>query len=204
MNRRKDHYYFRARKEGYRSRAAYKLKEIAARFKIFKGVQSVLDLCCSPGGWLQVAKEYLGNKGTIIGVDLSEIESINGVIFIRGDIQDERIIRRILEVTDKVDLVLSDCSPKVSGIWSLDHERQVQLAKASLNIAKMLLREGGSLVLKVFQGAEYEALLDEIRRSFQRVYTTKPSASRKQSAEMYVVAKYFKGEKGHYSSTSQM
>ncbi|MBS7287902.1 MAG: RlmE family RNA methyltransferase [Candidatus Freyarchaeota archaeon] len=202
MKRKKDHYYFKAREEGYRSRAAYKLKEIAARFKIFKGVQSVLDLCCSPGGWLQVVKEYLGDEGTIIGVDLSEIESINGVIFIKGDIQNEKTIRRILEVTDKVDLVLSDCSPKVSGIWSLDHERQIQLAKASLNIAKRFLREGGSLVLKVFQGAEYECLLDEIRRVFQRVYTTKPSASRKQSAEMYVVAKYFKRKEEPYSSTS--
>jgi len=194
LSRRKDYYYFRARKEGYRSRAAYKLKEIATRFDIFRGVNAVLDLCCSPGGWLQVAKEYLGDKGVVIGVDLSEIERMNGVIFIKGDIQDEKIVHEILRVTNKVDLVLSDCSPKVSGIWSLDHERQLQLARASLSIAKMLLREGGSLVLKVFQGAGYESLLDEVRLSFKKVYTTKPSASRKQSAEMYVVAKYFKGK----------
>jgi len=193
LSRKKDYYYFKARKEGYRSRAAYKLKEIAARFGIFKGVKAVLDLCCSPGGWLQVAKEYLGNDGVIIGVDLSEIESINGVIFIKGDIRNEKILNEILEVTDKVDLVLSDCSPKVSGIWSLDHERQLQLARESLSIAKKLLRKDGNLVLKVFQGAEYESLLNEVRLYFKKVYTTKPSASRKQSAEIYVVAKYFKG-----------
>ncbi|MEM1657767.1 MAG: RlmE family RNA methyltransferase [Candidatus Jordarchaeales archaeon] len=195
MSRRKDYYYFKARKEGYRSRAAYKLKEIASKFGIFENVKSVLDLCCSPGGWLQVAKEHLGNEGVIIGVDISDIEHMNGVVFIRGDIQNEETLRKISEVTNKVDLVLSDCSPKVSGIWSLDHERQIELARASLYIAKRFLREGGNMVLKVFQGAEYDVLLNEVRRLFRKVYTTKPAASRKQSAEMYVVAKYFKGEK---------
>lgn len=202
MSRRKDYYYFKARKEGYRSRAAYKLKEIASKFGIFDNVRSVLDLCCSPGGWLQVAKEYVGDEGIVIGVDISDIEELSGVFFIRGDIQNEETLRKISEVTDKVDLVLSDCSPKVSGIWSLDHERQIELARASLYIAKKFLRKGGNMVLKVFQGAEYEALIDEVRRLFRKVYTTKPAASRKQSAEMYVVAKYFKGEESELAKTS--
>lgn len=193
MSRRKDYYYFKAQKEGYRSRAAYKLKEIANKFKIFEGVTAVLDLCCAPGGWLQVVKEYLGDKGIIIGVDLTKIENIDGVFFIQGDIRDEKTISKILEITNKVDLVLSDCSPKVSGVWSLDHERQMQLARTSLNVAKKLLRRGGHIVLKAFQGSEYEGLIREIGRFFRKVYTTKPTASRKQSAEMYIIAKFFKG-----------
>ncbi|MHA1632516.1 MAG: RlmE family RNA methyltransferase [Candidatus Freyarchaeota archaeon] len=191
MLRRKDYYYFKARREGYRSRAAYKLKQIAVKFKIFQDVKKVIDLCCAPGGWLQVAREFVGEEGQIIGVDLVDIRSIPGVTFIKGDIQKEETLQRILEVAGEVDLVLSDCSHKVSGVWCLDHERQIQLARASLNIAKHTLRKGGTLVLKVFQGSEYTTILEEIRKSFRKVYTTKPAASRRRSAEMYVIAKYF-------------
>ncbi|MEM3526322.1 MAG: RlmE family RNA methyltransferase [Candidatus Jordarchaeaceae archaeon] len=190
--KRKDHYYYRARREGYRSRASYKLKQLDKKFGIFSGVKAVLDLCCAPGGWSQVAREELGEEGIVVGVDINRISNIDGVTFIRGDILEEETLKKILSISEEFDVVLSDCSPNVSGIWSVDHERQVFLARTSLNIARRVLKKGGTLVMKAFQGSEYTKLLEEIRRYFGYVRTTKPEASRKTSAEMYIVAKNFK------------
>lgn len=190
--RRKDHYYYRARREGYRSRAAYKLKQLDKKFGIFRGAKAVLDLCCAPGGWLQVAREELGNEGVVVGVDINKISSINGVTFICGDIVKEETLNRVLSVCEEFDVVLSDCSPNVSGIWSVDHERQMFLARASLEIAKRVLKNGGTLVVKAFQGSEYASFLSEVKQHFGFVKTTKPEASRKTSAEMYIVAKNFR------------
>ncbi|MEM2134010.1 MAG: RlmE family RNA methyltransferase [Candidatus Freyarchaeota archaeon] len=190
--RRKDHYYYRARREGYRSRAAYKLKQLDKKFGIFRGAKAVLDLCCAPGGWLQVAREELGNEGVVVGVDINKISSIDGVTFICGDIVEEETLNRILNVCGEFDVVLSDCSPNVSGIWSVDHERQMFLARASLEIAKRVLKNGGTLVIKAFQGSEYASFLSEVKQHFVFVRTTKPEASRKTSAEMYIVAKNFR------------
>ncbi len=190
--KRKDHYYYRAHKEGYRSRAVFKLKQLNNKFGIFRGAKAVLDLCCAPGGWLQIAREELGDEGVVVGVDINKISSIDDVNFICGDILEEETLNQILSVSKEFDVVLSDCSPKVSGVWSVDHERQIFLAKASLNIAKRVLKKGGTLVIKAFQGNEYPQFLNEVRQCFDYVKTTKPSASRKASAEMYIVAKNFR------------
>lgn len=151
-----------------------------------------MDLCCAPGGWLQITKEELGDEGIVVGVDINRVSNIDGVTFIRGDILEEETMKKILSVSEEFDVVLSDCSPNVSGIWSVDHERQVFLARTSLNIARRVLKKGGNLVMKAFQGSEYPKFLEEIRQYFSYVRTTKPEASRKTSAEMYIVAKNFR------------
>lgn len=125
-------------------------------------------------------------------MDINRMSSIDGVNFIRGDILEEETLKKILSVSEEFDVVLSDCSPNVSGIWSVDHERQVFLARTSLNIARRVLKKGGSLVMKAFQGSEYPKLLEEIRKYFGYVRTTKPEASRKTSAEMYIIGKNFR------------
>ncbi|MGQ9720861.1 MAG: RlmE family RNA methyltransferase [Candidatus Jordarchaeum sp.] len=190
--RRKDHYYYKAQREGYRSRAVFKLRQLNNRFGIFTGAKTVLDLCCAPGGWLQIAKEELGEEGIVVGVDINRILDIDGVTFVYGDILEEETLNRVLSVCSEFDVILSDCSPNVSGIWSVDHERQIFLARASLNIAKRALKDGGTLVIKAFQGSEYPNFLKEVQKCFGFVRTTKPSASRKSSAEMYIVAKNFR------------
>mgnify|MGYP000291762274 FL=1 len=192
--RRRDFYYRKAKLEGLRSRAAYKLEQLDKKFKIFKGVKKVLDLCCAPGGWLQYSLSRIGNDGLIIGVDLVEIAPLPNVYFIRGDITREETLEKIVKVANgKIDLVLSDCSPNVSGIWELDHARQIYLAETSLKIARKVLRKGGKFVVKVFQGDLFNNYLDKVRAFFKMVKVTKPEASRKESAEMYIIAFNFNG-----------
>ncbi len=192
--RKRDFYYRKAKLEGLRSRAAYKLKQLDKKFKIFKGVKKVLDLCCAPGGWLQYSLSRIGEDGLIIGVDLVEIAPLPNVRFIRGDITREETLEKIVKVANgKIDLVLSDCSPNVSGIWELDHARQIYLAETSLKIARKVLRKGGKFVVKVFQGDLFNNYLDKVRELFKIVKVTKPEASRKESAEMYIIAFNFSG-----------
>ncbi|MHA1833289.1 MAG: RlmE family RNA methyltransferase [Candidatus Baldrarchaeia archaeon] len=192
--RRRDFYYRKAKLEGLRSRAAYKLEQLDKKFKIFKGVKKVLDLCCAPGGWLQYSLSRIGEDGLIIGVDLVEISPLPNVYFIQGDITREETLEKIVKVANgKIDLVLSDCSPNVSGIWELDHARQIYLAETSLKIARKVLRKGGKFVVKVFQGDLFNNYLDKVREFFKIVKVTKPEASRKESAEMYVIAFNFSG-----------
>ncbi|MEX2702370.1 MAG: RlmE family RNA methyltransferase [Candidatus Baldrarchaeota archaeon] len=192
--RRRDFYYRKAKLEGLRSRAAYKLEQLDKKFKIFKGVKKVLDLCCAPGGWLQYSLSRIGEDGLIIGVDLVEIAPLPNVYFIQGDITREETLEKIVKVANgKIDLVLSDCSPNVSGIWELDHARQIYLAETSLKIARKVLRKGGKFVVKVFQGDLFNNYLDKVREFFKIVKVTKPEASRKESAEMYVIAFNFSG-----------
>jgi len=192
--RRRDFYYRKAKLEGLRSRAAYKLEQLDKKFKIFKGVKKVLDLCCAPGGWLQYSLSRIGEDGLIIGVDLVEIAPLPNVYFIQGDITREETLEKIVKVANgKIDLVLSDCSPNVSGIWELDHARQIYLAETSLKIARKVLRKGGKFVVKVFQGDLFNNYLDKVRAFFKMVKVTKPEASRKESAEMYIIAFNFNG-----------
>jgi len=192
--RRRDFYYRKAKLEGLRSRAAYKLEQLDKKFKIFKGVKKVLDLCCAPGGWLQYSLSRIGEDGLIIGVDLVEIAPLPNVYFIQGDITREETLEKIVKVANgKIDLVLSDCSPNVSGIWELDHARQIYLAETSLKIARKVLRKGGKFVVKVFQGDLFNNYLDKVREFFKIVKVTKPEASRKESAEMYIIALNFSG-----------
>ncbi len=191
MRDRRDYYYRRAKEEGYRSRAAYKLKEIAKRFRIFRRGFVVVDLGAAPGGWLQVAREYVGEKGFVLGVDIDPIEPLswNNVRVVQLDVTSPNAAETIKSLLPGkcADVVLSDLDPKVTGVWSLDHFRQIFLAKKALEISREVLRIGGHAVIKVFQGEELGEFMREVKKVFRRVKLIKPRASRKHSAEIYVI-----------------
>ncbi|MEA1905589.1 MAG: RlmE family RNA methyltransferase [Euryarchaeota archaeon] len=186
-----------AKKEGYRSRAAYKLKQIHTRFRVIRRGDAVVDLGAAPGGWTQVAAELAGNHGTVVGVDLQSISSIDGAVTIRGDIRSEATLDAIRQVVvSSADVVLSDAAPNLAGDWSYDHARSVDLAEHALACAQKILRPGGNFVVKVFQGDLFPGYLRNVKVLFRNVYSHSPMASRKASAEMYIVAKMFRGDKG--------
>lgn len=186
--RKKEYYYQEAKKHGYRSRSAYKLKQIAKSHKLLHGVDRVVELCCSPGGWTQVLKE-LDSSLQIVAVDLDAMSPVEGVKFIQGDILDEEVIERIEALTGgAVDLVISDCSPKVTGQWNLDVVRQLALVEGTINIAHQLLGEKGKVLAKVFQGPGFQEFLQSVKKRFNSVRLIKPAASRKTSAEIYLLA----------------
>ena len=186
--RKKEHYYQAAKKHGYRSRSAYKLRQIAKNQKLLHGVDRVVELCSSPGGWTQVLRE-LDSSLQIVAVDLNQMPPLEGVKFIKGDILDEGVIERIEALTGGVvDLVLSDCSPKVTGQWDLDVVRQLSLVEGTINIAHRLLGKRGKVLTKVFQGPGFQELLQSVKKRFNSVKLIKPDASRKTSAEIYLLA----------------
>ncbi len=198
QERKSDTYYRRAKEEGYRSRAAYKLKQLKNRFHFFKKAERVLDLGAAPGGWLQVASEEVGEDGLVIGVDIEEIEplGLGNVVTITGDVTDEETEERIGEALGgKADVILSDMAPKVTGVWEMDHYRQIHLSRVALAIADRLLREEGWAVLKVFQGSEFNRFVGQVRDMFRTVKIVKPRASRKESAEVYIVARNLKPDR---------
>ncbi|MBC8224443.1 RlmE family RNA methyltransferase [Candidatus Bathyarchaeota archaeon] len=193
--RRREHYHLRAKEEGYRSRSAFKLIQLDERFHFFNGASKVLDLGAAPGGWLQVTSEAIGEDGLILGVDLQEITptGLPGVETLVGDVISEDTIQDIREFFQgKVDVILSDMAPEVSGVWDLDHFRQIHLVRVALVVANELLERDGWLVVKTFQGSEHEKYVHEVREMFERVKIVKPKASRKQSAEIFVVAHQLK------------
>jgi len=178
-----------AREAGYRARAAYKLIEIDAKDHVFKGVRSVVDLGAAPGSWCQVARRHLGPEARIIGLDLLDMDPIEGVDFIQGDFREDQVLTRLEQLLEsaRVDLVLSDMAPNLSGIAPSDQARSVHLAELALAFAQEWLDDRGFLVVKVFQGAGFDELLTEFRRSFTIVKVRKPSASRSESREVYLV-----------------
>jgi len=189
MKDKQDYYYWKAKKEGYRSRAAYKLLQMNRTFKLIREGDLALDLGATPGGWSQVAVE-LGAK--VVAVDLNPMPPIDGVTFIKGDIMAPETLERIKEVSETYDVVMSDASPKISGKWTIDHLRSVDLARASFNIAKEVLKPGGNFVVKVFQGEEIQKLFGELKPHFRFKKFHSPKASRKRSAEVYFVGKRFR------------
>lgn len=189
--RRKDSFYVRAKAAGYRSRAAYKLSELARRFKLIRPGDHVVDLGAWPGGWMQIASELAGPKGIVVGVDLVPVDPLGGpgVSFIRGDASDRAVQDEALErCAGRVDVVLSDMAPKLSGIKARDDARAEALAEGALEVAHRLLRPHGRLLMKVFTTAGTEAFLRQVRASFGKVKLTKPEATRKGSAELYLIA----------------
>ncbi len=185
---RRDYFYRKAKEEGYRSRAAFKLKQINQRFNVIKRGDTVVDLGAAPGGWLQVAKELSGGK--VVGVDLLPIEEIGGVETIKGDIRLESTVKRIREVTkQEADVVICDAAPNLSGNWSYDHARSIDLATSALDCAIKILKPGGRFVVKVFQGDMFPDYLNKVQQYFAKVQAFSPEARRKQSAEMYIVGK---------------
>ena len=187
----RDHYYWEAKRRGYKSRASFKLIQIDERFYILRRGYRVLDLGASPGGWSQVALERVGEEGMVIGVDLKPIR-VRGVRFIRSDVFAEDLLERIFEIVDFVDVVLSDMAPNISGISSLDHARSIELAERAMFIGEKLLRENGHMVVKVFQGDMLKPFLKRCRKRFDLVKLHKPRASNPKSPESYVVCKRFR------------
>ena len=190
--RKRDPYHRMAKEQGYRSRAVYKLKEIDQRFRIFRDAEVVLDLGAAPGGWLQVASQALDGEGLVLGVDLVAIDPLvnRNVKTVQGDIAEDSTLEQVRRLLPgPVDVLLSDLSPQVSGIWDLDHYRQLELARRALRYADEFLKPGGWIVLKIFQGAETDAFLRSLRRrlSFMKIFH--PRATRKKSAESYVIGR---------------
>jgi 23S rRNA (uridine2552-2'-O)-methyltransferase len=190
-----DPYVAAARREGYRSRAAFKLIELDDRFHVLKRGGRIVDLGCAPGGWTQVAVERAGPKGRVMGVDLVETASIAGAVLMQADLTDPTILDSLRErLGGEADVVLSDMAPAATGHAATDHLRIVALAEAAFAVAQSMLAPGGAFVAKVFQGGAETALLAALKRSFAEVRHAKPPASRAQSAETYVVAKGFRAK----------
>ncbi|MFZ2410401.1 MAG: 23S rRNA (uridine(2552)-2'-O)-methyltransferase [Candidatus Methanoperedens sp.] len=186
---RRDYFYKKAKDEGYRSRAAFKLKQINEKFNIIKKGDTVVDLGAAPGGWLQIAKEISGGK--IVGVDILPIEKIEGIETIKGDIRLDVTVEKIKEKIRKegADTVICDAAPNLTGNWSYDHARSIDLATSALECAKKILKPGGGFAVKVFQGDLFPDFLDKVRQGFVKVKAHSPAASRKQSAEIYVIGR---------------
>jgi len=188
--RKKDYFYRRAKEEQFRSRAAYKLLEVVKRHGLIKPGDVVVDLGAAPGGWMQAALRVVGENGFVLGVDVREIEPLEAenTRSIIADINDPNIVETLRDfLPDAVDVVISDVSPNISGVWELDHARQIDLARRSLLIATGLLKPGGSFFVKVFQGDLLGDFVSEVRGRFQFVRLIKPEASRKKSSELFVL-----------------
>ena len=185
----KDEYYNRAKQQGYRSRAAYKLKQLDSDAGLISDGDTVVDLGAAPGGWLQVASELAGEGGSVVGVDLQRIDSIDGVETIRGDMTEDETRERIVESVGEADVVVSDMAPNMTGEYSLDHARSVYLARTAFETSLELLAPGGDFVAKVFEGPDTDALRADIDEEFEYVRTIHPDASRDASSELYMVAK---------------
>ena len=188
IDARRDFYRKLAHKEGYRSRASYKLKELNQSYRLIGPGFYVLDLGCSPGGWTQVALELAGNKGKVMGIDTSYVEEIPNAHIIRGDIEDESIVELIFEYFGrKVNAVICDLSPQVSGAWAVDHAKQIALNYAASKIVDHVLAYKGNALFKVFDGEYSNEFRDYIRKKFAKVQIRKPKASRKTSSELYYI-----------------
>ncbi|UCH37191.1 MAG: RlmE family RNA methyltransferase [Candidatus Bathyarchaeota archaeon] len=194
-NRRREHYYRKAKDEKYRSRASYKLLEMAGKYNFLKEGDVVVDLGAAPGGWLQAARKIVGNNGFVLGVDLYPIKPMDevNIHIIVGDISDQEITKQIKNILpSKADVVISDVAPNVSGVWEVDHARQIGLARCSLTIAIKIMRVGGNLFVKAFQGDLFNNFIREVKVYFRRVKIVKPKASRPQSAEVFVLGLHLK------------
>ncbi|ABX78050.1 RlmE family RNA methyltransferase [Coxiella burnetii] len=195
----KDPYVKRAKKEGYPSRAAYKLLEIHQKYKLFKPSMNVIDLGAAPGGWSQVAKDLVGPKGVVIAIDLLPMQSMLDVIFIQGDFNEPEIFNQLEAIvakktlTGQVDLVISDMAPNISGIKNVDQSRSLHLVELAWDCAQKLLARGGTFLVKVFQGPGVDRFLINLRPYFNQVKFLKPSASRSRSSEIYILAGEFLG-----------
>jgi 23S rRNA (uridine2552-2'-O)-methyltransferase len=191
----KDQYRKLAKQQGYRSRAAFKLLQLNKSYKIIKKSNKVIEFGCAPGGWIQVVSQLVGQSGYVLGLDLKEIRPLAGTRFIKGNIEDPQLVQVLLQTIgpgNKFDVVLSDMSPNVSGIWEIDHERQIHLTKHALHVSAKILASGGNAVYKIFQGASTRSFVDELAEHFALVKLSKPPASRQESSELYVICIGFK------------
>ena len=190
-----DHYVMKAKEEGYRSRACYKLMEIDDKDKLIKPGMTVVDLGSAPGGWSQVAAKRVGDHGLVVASDILPMDGIAGVTFLQGDFTEESVFDELMKVIGNrpVDLVISDMAPNMSGMSAVDQPGAMYLVELALDMARQVLKPGGNYAAKVFHGEGFDEYLKDMRSSFQKVVTRKPESSRARSREVYLVAKGFKG-----------
>jgi len=197
---RKDHFHRRAQREGFRSRAAYKLDEIQTKHRLLRRGQRVIDLGCWPGGWLQVAARVVGPTGRVVGVDVAAVEppiENENVIALCGDLGDPDLATRLLEALGgRADVLLSDAAPKLTGVRVTDRVREEAVLEAVEGLLPALLRVGGDLLLKVLEGPEAQEVERRIRGGFERARLLRPAATRRGSAERYLLARGYHGGAG--------
>ncbi|GAB1369282.1 RlmE family RNA methyltransferase [Azonexus hydrophilus] len=186
-----DPYVQQAKKDGWRSRAAFKLLEIDAKDKLLKRGEVVVDLGATPGGWSQVAVQCVGESGLVLALDLLEMAPIRGVHFIQGDFREDAVLTQLEEALGEreVGVVLSDMAPNMSGVAVMDQARVMHLAELGLDFSRAHLKPEGAFLVKVFQGRDYEAFVRAMRETFQNVVVRKPDASRDRSAEVYLLGR---------------
>ncbi len=196
VERRHDRYYRQAKRENYRSRAVYKLKQIDYRFDLIHPGDVIVDLGAAPGGWSQVAVELGGPASKVFALDIERMAPIPGVKFIRGDIRNELAINKLLTaVPEGVDVVISDMSPDISGNYPYDHARSVELCEHALGFAAKVLKPGGNFLVKMFFGDMSKGYVGKIQEAFEEAHVHHPKASRPTSSEVYIVGLGFRGRK---------
>lgn len=197
MYNRKDRFYKKAKEEGYKSRAAYKLKEINDKHRIISKSDCILDAGAAPGGWSQVLLEIVGGNGQVVGVDLLDIEGIKNrnFTFIKGDLFDDATLEKILSIRSTYDAVVSDAAPNTSGQKFADHARSIELVNEIYLFSKNVLKEGGNFISKLFDGEDTKDFVNELKKSFEKVSIYRPKSTRKNSFEIYIICRGFRNEK---------
>ncbi|MDN3220936.1 23S rRNA (uridine(2552)-2'-O)-methyltransferase RlmE [Pseudomonas nunensis] len=190
-----DPYVKQAQKDGYRSRASYKLLEVQEKYKLIRPGMSVVDLGAAPGGWSQVTSRLIGGQGRLIASDILEMDSIPDVTFIQGDFTRDDVLAQILDAVgnSQVDLVISDMAPNMSGTPEVDMPKAMFLCELALDLAARILKPGGNFVIKVFQGEGFDAYVKDVRQKFDKVQMIKPDSSRGSSREQYMLAWGYRG-----------
>jgi len=186
-----DAYVKMAQQQGLRSRSAFKLIELQEKHELIRPGMTVVDLGAAPGGWCQVAASLVGDGGRVIGLDILDMEPLPGVVFIDGDFTEDEPLQRLEAELDgePVDLVLSDMAPNMSGVAAIDQARAMYLAELALEFVREHLKQGGSFVVKLFQGADFDSYVRDVRALFEKVQVKKPKASRPRSKEVYLLAR---------------
>ena len=190
-----DPYVKQAQKDGYRSRASYKLLEIQEKYKLIRPGMSVVDLGAAPGGWSQVTSRLIGGQGRLIASDILEMDGIPDVTFIQGDFTEDSVLAEILEAVgnSQVDLVISDMAPNMSGTPEVDMPKAMFLCELALDLAERILKPGGNFVIKIFQGEGFDVYLKDARKKFDKIQMIKPDSSRGSSREQYMLAWGYRG-----------
>jgi len=186
-----DEYVKRAQRDGYRSRAVYKLDEIQQRDRVIKPGMTLVDLGAAPGGWSQYALPLIGRKGKIMAMDILPMEPLPGVDFLQGDFREDAVLESLMKMLDgrEIDLVMSDIAPNISGVEAVDLPRSMYLVELAVDFADRVLKPGGDLLVKVFQGEGFDELVRDLRRRYGKVLIRKPKASRPRSREVYALAR---------------
>ena len=190
-----DPYVKMAQKDGYRSRASYKLLELQEKDRLLRSGMTVVDLGAAPGGWSQVTSRVIGDRGRLIASDILEMDSIPDVTFIQGDFTDDGVFQQLLDAIGEhpVDLVISDMAPNMSGVRTADQARAMYLCELALDLAGRVLRPGGDFLIKIFQGEGFDQYHKQVRDEFDKVQMRKPLSSRDRSREQYLLARGYRG-----------